>query len=425
MKQKTKKKPLTSFLLHLHPKTIDSRATQFNRTFGLGGMAALLCVLLFISGLALRFLYIPSIEGAYNSTQLIRNENVLSSFIRNIHYWSANALIVISILHLIRVFYTVSIVKKRGENWIYGIILLFIILASSFTGYLLPMDQLAYWAITITSNLLGYFPLIGPEISRFMLGGTDAIDSNTLLQFYTWHTGMLPLLLIGFISIHFWLIRKSKGIALPINEHNHKTPTNPELVYKELVTALALTLSLVLLAMLVDAPLLSEANPLESPNPAKAPWYFMGYQELLIHLHPVFALIILPTIVLLFILGLPYLRYKPINTGQWFNSVKNRKITIISAIFSITLTFSLVLINTYIISWTELLPNTRTIITSGLLSFLMFVTPVFSFLYYLKKQLETPRIELVMSLFTIIISSYFTLTLIGCLLRGEGMTLLI
>ena len=94
--------------------------------------------------------------------------------------------------------------------------------------------------------------------------------------------------------------------------------------------------------MLVDAPLLSEANPLESPNPAKAPWYFMGYQELLIHLHPVFALIILPTIVLLFILGLPYLRYKPINTGQWFNSVKNRKITIISAIFSITLTFSLV-----------------------------------------------------------------------------------
>ena len=146
-----------------------------------------------------------------------------------------------------------SIVKKRGENWIYGIILLFIILASSFTGYLLPMDQLAYWAITITSNLLGYFPLIGPEISRFMLGGTDAIDSNTLLQFYTWHTGMLPLLLIGFISIHFWLIRKSKGIALPINENNHKIPTNPELVYKELVTALALILSLVLLAMLVDA----------------------------------------------------------------------------------------------------------------------------------------------------------------------------
>jgi len=165
---KTKFKTINNILLHLHPASIPEGAIQFNRTFGLGGMAALLIVIQFITGIMMRFYYEPLPGNAYDSIIHLQNNVLFGQFIRNIHHWSGMFVVPIVFLHLLRIFYTGAFQNKRKINWLIGLALLMLVIFSNFTGYLLPWDQLAYWAITVSTAILQYIPLSAMEfVSSF------------------------------------------------------------------------------------------------------------------------------------------------------------------------------------------------------------------------------------------------------------------
>jgi len=199
-----------SLILHLHPPTINSKVLKFKHTFGLGGMAIILISMQFFTGLLLRFYYKPFPGQAYDSIINLQSNILFGPLIRNLHYWSAVFLIIISVLHLLRVFFSGAYFGKRQFNWVLGIILLLIIIFSNFTGYLLPWDQLSFGAVTVSSSMLDYLPLIGTYIKELIIGGSE-IGSATLLIFYNLHTGILPILLIFIMAFHFWRVRKAGG----------------------------------------------------------------------------------------------------------------------------------------------------------------------------------------------------------------------
>lgn len=137
----------------------------------------------------------------------------LGQFTRNMHRWAAHAMVLAVFFHMIRVFYTGAYLPPREFNWVMGVILLIMTLGASFTGYLLPWDQLSYWAITVGTNIAGYAPVAGQLMREFLLGGRE-VGQNTLIRFYTLHIAVLPLLITLFISIHIWRVRKDGGLAI-------------------------------------------------------------------------------------------------------------------------------------------------------------------------------------------------------------------
>ncbi|WP_159517969.1 cytochrome b N-terminal domain-containing protein [Sunxiuqinia indica] len=423
MKHPSMDRAISKFFLHLHPKKIEPKAILFTRTFGLGGIAALLFVILFITGMLLRFAYVPSGVGAYDSIVRLQDELIFGRMLRNFHYWSAMLLVVVSFLHLVRVFYSQAIYFQRRKNWLYGLLLMFLVVSSNFTGYLLPWDQLSFWAVTIMTNMLSYIPFFGNSLAN-LVRGSKVVDEQTLLRFYNFHTGVLPLLMVFFMSIHFWLVRKARGVTIPSSEKAEKVDTSPHLVYKEVLAALIVVLVLLLFSFFVNAPLLDKAKPLVSPNHSKAPWYFMGFQELLMHIHPAFASFLLPLFVILFFIIIPYVPYHQINEGVWFYSEKGKKITFISAIFTTVFTLLLILIDDLLLDiggWFSGLP---VIFTEGVLPVLCYFVPIGGFIFYVRKKLKADRMELVISSVTIILVAYVVMMLVGSLLRGEGMQLI-
>ncbi|MCG8581312.1 MAG: cytochrome b N-terminal domain-containing protein [Bacteroidales bacterium] len=422
MDQPGTSKAITKFLLHLHPPRINAQAIKYTRTFGLGGIAALLFVLLFITGMLLRFIYVPSEKGAYDSIIYLQEQVLFGELLRNMHYWSGMLLVIVSFLHVIRVFYSQSIYFERRKNWIYGLVLMFLVIMSNFTGYLLPWDQLAYWAVTIMTNMLSYIPVIGETLASLVRGGTE-VNEGTLLRFYHFHTGLLPLLMVFVMSIHFWLVRKAKGVTVADASKKEMVKTNPELVYKEIVVALGLILLLIVFSMAVDAPLLDKANPLVSPNPSKAPWYFMGFQELLLHMHPGFGIFIVPVLVTAFLVYIPFIKDTNVNTGVWFNSAVGKKITIWSAIYAIVFTMLIIVGTEYVLNFQQWMQDLPVLITTGLLPIVIYVAPTYGFLLLIKNKLKAGKIEMIMALVTILLTGYLVMTFVGSLLRGEGMHL--
>ncbi len=216
-----------NLILHLHPTKVPAPALKWRYTWGLGGISATLVVVLVVTGVLLMFRYDASVETAYTSVQLIETQVWFGSLIRALHHWSANLLVVTAFLHLLRVFYTGGFKDGRAANWIIGIILLLIVLAFNFTGYLLPWDQLAYWAITVGTSLLSYIPLVGQAISDFLLAG-PVVGQGVLRNFYALHVAVLPALLILLMSYHFWKVRKDGGISQPkeeeVDENGRRRP---------------------------------------------------------------------------------------------------------------------------------------------------------------------------------------------------------
>jgi quinol-cytochrome oxidoreductase complex cytochrome b subunit len=422
MNQPATQKAITKFLLHLHPARVNAQAIKYSRTFGLGGIAALLFILLFITGMLLRFVYVPSAKGAYDSIIYLQHSVVFGQLLRNMHYWCGMLLVVVSFLHVIRVFYSQSIFFERRKNWLYGLLIMFLVIMSNFTGYLLPWDQLAYWAVTIMTNMLSYIPVIGDGLATLVRGGTE-VNEGTLLRFYHFHTGLLPLLMVFFMSIHFWLVRKAKGVTVANADTKEMVSTNPELVYKEVIVALATILALILFSMLVDAPLLEKANPLESPNPSKAPWYFMGFQELLLHMHPGFGIFIVPVIVIAFLIYLPFMKELNVNTGVWFNSTIGKKVTIWSALYGVIFTVLAIINTEFVLKFQNWFPDIPVLITTGLLPLLLYALPTTGFVYVVSKKLKAGKMELMISIVTILLTAYLVMTLVSSLLRGEGMHL--
>ena len=202
----------SNVFLHLHPVKVRRASLKWSYSFGLGISAAILFGVLIFTGVLLMFYYVPSVERAYTTMKEIQLSVPLGQFTRNMHRWSAHAMVLVVILHMARVFYTGAHKPPREFNWIIGVFLLLLTLGASFTGYLLPWDQLSFWAITVGTNIAGYAPGAGPVMQEILLGGRE-VGQNALIRFYTLHIALVPLLIAFLFSIHIWRVRKDGGMA--------------------------------------------------------------------------------------------------------------------------------------------------------------------------------------------------------------------
>jgi quinol-cytochrome oxidoreductase complex cytochrome b subunit len=203
----------SNLFFHIHPVKVSRKSLRWSYSFGLGIISAILFGVLIWTGVLLMFYYVPSIERAYTTMKEIQLSVPLGQFTRNMHRWSAHAMLLAVVLHMLRVFYTGAYKPPREFNWIIGVVLLLLTLGASFTGYLLPWDQLAFWAITVGTNIAGYAPGAGPALRELMLGGQE-VGQNALIRFYTLHIAVLPLLITGLVSVHVWRVRKDGGLAI-------------------------------------------------------------------------------------------------------------------------------------------------------------------------------------------------------------------
>ncbi len=372
---------VSNFFLHLHPATVPRRALALTFTWGLGGIALLLFMILVLTGILLTFYYVPHVDRAYESMKDLQFAVPFGVFLRNVHRWSAHAMVLVVILHMARVFYTGSYRPPREFNWVLGVFLLVITLLLSFTGYLLPWDQLAYWAVTVGTNMAASTPLIGhtgpfhqvtganiDNDLRFALLGGTIVGQNALSRFYVLHSMALPLVFCLLAAIHFWRIRKDGGISrrsLPAadgaNGANASPPPAvvtpstslakepatispryrllayvkgetfsgkrdlpaddvqvwPHLVIREFLMALAVMIVIWIISIVFNAPLEEKANAAVTPNPAKAPWYFVGLQELLTYFDPWIAGVAIPSIIIFGLIAIPYLDVNRRGIGEY------------------------------------------------------------------------------------------------------------
>ncbi len=205
----------TNVFLHLHPTRIHRTHVKITHTFCLGGLSFFLFIGLTITGVLLMFYYVPSVERAYEDIAALQTDVRFGMLMRNLHRWMAHGMVLMVLMHMMRVFYTGAYKPPREFNWIVGVILLVLTLLLSFTGYLLPWDELAFWAITVGTNMVGSAPILG-EPNRFVLIGGFEVGAAALIRFYTLHVIALPLLAATFMTVHFWRIRRDGGLARPL-----------------------------------------------------------------------------------------------------------------------------------------------------------------------------------------------------------------
>ncbi len=417
-----------SLILHIHPTKAPANTLRWTYTWGLGGLSAVLMMLLGLTGVILLNNYTPAAPQAYLDILELRSNVWFGELVRNLHHWSANLLIVIAVLHLVRVFLTGSYRPPRELNWLLGMMMLVLILGANFTGYLLPWDQLAYWAITVGTSIISYVPLIGEWLGRLVLGGPE-VGPNTLLNFYSMHIALIPLAIFGLMSYHFWRVRKDGGLTQPKGFDDEETPkservtTIPNLVRKETIYALGWVAALLVFAMLVPAPLEGIANPDASPNPAKAPWYFLGLQELLLHFHPLVAGVILPLLAGLGIFLLPFFDVNQSSVGVYFRSRRGRALAALAAGLALLLTPMWVLLDEFVLDWTAWLPTWPALVSNGLIPLSILLLPLILLDEWMVKTFNGDTEERVVFLVTFIFVAFLVLTVIGIFFRGPGMSL--
>jgi quinol-cytochrome oxidoreductase complex cytochrome b subunit len=353
--------------LHLHAARTHRWSLRWTATLGLGIASVAAFLITLITGVLLMFYYKPYPDVAYQSIKDIHFVVPTGRFIRNVHRWAANVMVITVILHMARAFYTASYRKPREFNWLIGMGLLVTTLGLSFTGYLLPWDQLAYWAITIGTNIaqsprevtdaLGITAYFDPGgFQKLLLLGSDTVGAEALIRFYLLHVMILPLVIAALMSVHFWRIRKDGGMSRPADadqrlgpqegatypvftEAPAKTyqlaaivrgrspavgrgpentvPSMPHLFYAELAVLMLTVFVCLALAIVSDAPLKELANANVPENPAKAPWYFLGLQEL-VAFSAFMGGVGIPSIVLVGLGLIPYLDREEQGTGDWF-----------------------------------------------------------------------------------------------------------
>ena len=206
---------MNNVFLHIHPVRVRQHAVKFAYTFCLGGLSFFLFLVLTVTGVYLMFFYVPSSTSAYTDILAIQSRVAFGLLTRNVHRWGAHLMVFFVFLHMMRVFYHGAYKPPREFNWVVGVLLLFFTIALSFTGYLLPWDQISFWAITIGQNMAGYTPLIGVPLQQLIFGGLE-VGQNTLLRFYVLHIMVFPLVAAIFLAVHFWRIRKDGGISGPL-----------------------------------------------------------------------------------------------------------------------------------------------------------------------------------------------------------------
>ncbi|MBS1793335.1 MAG: cytochrome b N-terminal domain-containing protein [Acidobacteria bacterium] len=363
----------TNFFLHIHPVKVHKHTLKPWFTMGLGLISLFLFLILTVTGVLLMFYYVPSTTQAYDRMLDLRGSVAFGVFLRNMHRWSAHGMVAAVFLHMCRVFFTGSYKKPREFNWVIGVLLFLVTLFLSFTGYLLPWDQLAFWAITVGTAIAGYAPVVGDQM-RFILLGDTTVGQEALLRFYVLHVAVLPLVAAGLIAIHFWRIRKDGGMSRPADadviETNGAAPVEteaipaaapvmamaaagnggidfiekrrygvqglvrgpftkvgnvpdnsvysyPNLLLAELFVFILTVLGVLVISFFFNAPLEEAVNVLHPPNPAKAPWYFLGLQEMVSY-SAFWGGVGVPGIEVLILLLVPYIDRGQKGVGKWF-----------------------------------------------------------------------------------------------------------
>ena len=367
-----------NFLLHWFPAKVTRASLSWSYSFWMGSISAVLFLILLLTGVILMFLYVPSVERAYLSVKDLEFTVSFGWFLRGLHRVSAHLMVLTVFLHMVRVFFTgaykngTATNQNRPLNWIVGVVLLLATLFLSFTGYLLPWDQLAFWAITVGTNIASAAPLVG-EWSRFILLGGHTKEQSTLIRFYVLHCFFLPLLVIVLFSYHMWRIRKDGGLACVdrlaqeqkkesaapvksktysllgiaggatvhvqttlIDEDRLTVRSSPNLS-RRILLVIMLTLAVAsMLTIFFHAPLEEAANPAITPNPAKAPWYFLWLQELVTITTfkigdftvngALIGGIILPGLLVAAAIAWPYFDQSPLSAvGKWFPRERRRQ----------------------------------------------------------------------------------------------------
>lgn len=314
----------TSFLFHIRPRYYEKGSTFFSHTFRLGFFTTFFFFVELFTGLILMIYYTPSPAEAYQSILNLMSNVPFGKMLRDIHRLGAEGMVIFTTLHMLRTFLTGSYKKERSFTWLTGIMLLGITLVLSFSGYLLPWDQLAYWAVTIGTSMAEAAPLFGNEANLLLRGAPD-IGAGGLLRFYLLHVVLLPLAAVLVISIHYYKVAREHGISQPafveegdlpkerLKDFKQRMDFIPDLLTHE-VFLVSLGIFLLVLGVTVvgySAPLENIANPQVTPLDTKAPWYFWWLQGMLKLGDKTLMGIILPTIIVAILVGVPYIDRNP------------------------------------------------------------------------------------------------------------------
>ncbi len=426
-----------NFFLHIHASKVHPNSLKTGYTFGLGVILACLFGVMILTGVILMMNYTASVERAYNSVKDIVFVVPGGRYVRNIHRWAAHGMVMVSFLHLIRVFFTGGYLAGRRLNWIIGVSILVVVLFMNFSGYLLPWDQLAFWAVTIGSNIAASFreltDILGItqvlDIGGFvkkMLIGDETVGQAALSRFFMLHVIFLPVTLMVLTAVHFWRIRKDGGISRPqrpsstdeSSQDEGKLYSWPTVMWAELAILLMTVAALLIMAFLFDAPLRERANPDFPENPAKSPWYFLGIQELVSY--SAFAGgVAIPLLFLAFLITIPYMDREEGNVGIWFAGAAGRKISWQSFGFSLVVTVLFVFILVRYGWFRDWFPDIPRVI-------IMMVNPAtLSALFYviwavrIRRRTGSSRMSAI-ALFTCAMTGFIIYTAIGIWFRGPN-----
>ncbi|MBN2498581.1 MAG: cytochrome b N-terminal domain-containing protein [Deltaproteobacteria bacterium] len=309
-----------NFVFHVHPLRVSEHALNPWLTLGLGILTGVLFFLLCASGALLMIYYIPSTERAYDSMLDIQHAVAFGPFVRALHRWSAHGMVACVGLHLVRVA-ACAAYRGRTLNWFIGLALLASTLGLAYTGYLLPWDQRAYWAVTVSANLLDHFPWLGAPLKELFLGG-ERVGQAALIRFYTLHVFVLPVVLLALLGLHLWRIRKDGGLAgRPADDR--LLPAWPHLLLREAILVLCALAVAGLFAALVDAPLGGRPDLHHPSNPDKAPWFFLWVQEMVSYSAPVGG-VAFPSLAVLLLVVWPFADRGERATGRWLGAPRSR-----------------------------------------------------------------------------------------------------
>ncbi|MGH8942050.1 MAG: cytochrome b N-terminal domain-containing protein [Acidimicrobiia bacterium] len=206
---------MNNVLYHLHPVKVKRHGVKLSYTLCLGGLSFFLFILLTITGIFLMFYYTPSAETAYADIEALSTNVAFGSLVRNMHRWGAHLMVLSVFLHMSRVFYHGAYKPPREFNWVVGVVLLFLTLLLSYYGNHITCDQLAQWPVTLGTNMAGFVPVVGHEVKFALLAGVE-VSGATLLRFYVLHVLAFPFILVIFLAVHFWRVRKDGGISGPL-----------------------------------------------------------------------------------------------------------------------------------------------------------------------------------------------------------------
>ena len=311
-----------SFFHHLHPPTIPAAQARWRYTLGAGGIAIFLTLVLGVTGVLEMFYYVPNPQEAALSVQTITYHVPFGGFVRNLHYWSAQLLVIVTAIHLLRVIFTAAYRQPRRFNYLLGLGLFFLAIILDFTGYILRWDQGICWPLVTGTNLIKTIPLIGGFLYRVAVGGSDAC-TTALTRFYSWHIFALIIPAMILLVWHAFRVRRDGGIAVPTADLRTENTriTRIELVRREVLAMLLVGVVLILLSSFFPAPI--EPAMMGSSiitEGARAPWFFLWVQQLLKWGDPFTFGVLIPLGILAVLVLIPYILPQPAETdqGRWF-----------------------------------------------------------------------------------------------------------